>query len=434
MLPRSFLLPHRVTMYLLLRKWSKCPSWKKIMISLLTGILTGFIFKQKAAYLQPIGVVFIHLIQMLVVPVVFTAIVCAVISIKEAHKMKRFFSKAVFIYACTMMVSATIGIVVANSMGVGTGLSTFDPVKISHAASSVDHLSFGSILVNFVPTSPVEAFATNNVIQVVLFAFLFGLALRVVGDKAKPVQDFFHSLSQVVFQFAKIVVGFAPYGVFALIASVIGKYGVSILLSLLKLVAAVYVGCAVLIICVYGVVLRLNGMNPMQFLKHVSDALITAFTTSSSAATLPVTMRCASENLKIDRNVSDFLLPLGATLNLNGLALYLSTTAIFAAHLFGMTLGMSQYVTLVITIVFAAAGAAAIPSSGLIVMSAVMSSVGIPLTAIPIIAGADRFNDMAQTMTNVAGDLFASALVAKSEKMIVLDEEPAADGIVEPSV
>lgn len=403
----------------LIKGWFALPGWKKIIVGLLSGIVVGVIFKEKAAVLQPIGTIFIHLIQMLVVPVVFTAIICAVISIHNASKMKNFLSKALFVYACTMIISATIGIVIANALGVGYGLPAFAAEHASATMTPASHsLSLGEILINFVPVSPVAAFASNNVIQILLFAFLFGIAIRMVGKKAKIVQDVFIALSDVVFQFAKIVVGFAPYGVFALIASVIGRYGVSILISLTKLVVAVYLGCAILIIGVYAIVLWMNGFRPVDFFKKVTDALITAFTTSSSAATLPVTMRCARENLKINRSVSDFLLPLGATLNLNGLAIYLSVASIFAAHLYGVSMGMSQYFTLVITIVFAAAGAAAIPSSGLIVMSAVMSSVGIPLAAIPIIAGADRFNDMAQTMTNVAGDLFASTLVAKSEKMI----------------
>lgn len=400
------------------QKWFALPSWKKILIGLAAGIVTGIVLQNKAVYLQPIGTVFIHLIQMLVVPVVFTAIICAVISIQDASKMKVFLSKAIFVYACTMAVSATIGILIANAIGVGYDLPQLTAEHMHAAAAVTQHLSFGEILINFVPTSSVAAFAHNNVMQILLFAFLFGISLRMVGEKAKIVKDMFISLSDVVFQFAKIVIGFAPYGVFALIASVIGRYGVAILFSLFKLVAAVYLGCAILIIFVYGGMLWANGLRPKHFLSSVTDALITAFTTSSSAATLPVTMRCARDNLKINRSVSDFLLPLGATLNLNGLALYLSVAAIFAAHLFGVPLGLPQYVTLVITIVFAAAGAAAIPSSALIVMSAVMNSVGIPLTAIPIIAGADRFNDMAQTMTNVAGDLVAASLVAKSEKLI----------------
>lgn len=396
------------------KKWFALAGWKQIGCGLVAGIVTGLILKEKAEYLQPIGTMFIHAIQMLVVPVVMTAIVCAVISIQHLNKMGKMIVKALTVYGFTMAIAATIGILIANGLEVGKGFI----VEQTSEAITAHSLTLGEVLISFVPTSPVQAFATNNVMQILCFAFLFGIALRLVGEKGKPIQDLFISLSEVVFQFAKIVIGFAPYGVFALIACVIGRYGIAALLPLIKFVGAVYLSCGLLIVLVYSLLLLMNRINPYFFFRNVSEALITAFTTSSSAATLPVTMRCARENLKINRNVSDFLLPLGTTLNLNGLAIYLSVATIFAANIFGITLNLSQYISLVVTIVFTATGAAAIPGSALIVMSAVMNSVGVPLAALPIIAGVDRFNDMSQTMTNVAGDLFATTLVAKSEGMI----------------
>lgn len=409
----------------MLKNWINLAGWKKIMFGLVTGILTGLVLKEKAAFLEPIGTLFIHAIQMLVAPVVMTAIVCAVISVQDTGKIGKIIFKALFLYASIMAVAATIGIFIANQFAIG-----FDfPAPAQVAQAAIPHaLTLGDVLVSFVPTSPVQAFATNNVMQILCFSFLFGMALRLVGDKGKPVRDLFLSLSDVVFRFAKIIVGFAPYGVFALIACVIGRYGITALLPLIKFVGVVYFSCGLLILFVYSGILLINGINPLQFFKNISLPLITAFTTSSSAATLPVTMRCAREKLHINSSVSDFLLPLGTTLNLNGLAIYLSVATIFAAHMFGITLHFMQYVSLVITIVFTAAGAAAIPGSGLIVMSAIMGSVGIPLSVVPILAGVDRFNDMAQTMTNVAGDLVATALVAKSEKQMGrIDAETSAD-------
>lgn len=408
---------------MIMKKWFQLQGWQQIICGLIAGILAGLILREKAQFLQSVGIIFIHLIQMLVVPVVMTAIVCAVLSIHDFQKMGKIAAKALVIYGFTMAISATIGIVVANQLGVGLG---FAPASQHVAASATavlptsmsQPLTLGEILVNFVPTSPFQAFATNNVMQILCFAFLFGVAIRTVGKKAKPIEDLFLSLSDVVFRFAQIVVSFAPYGVFALMACVIGQYGLNALLPLLKFVIAVYVSNGLLILCVYTALLLINRISPKYFFSKVTDALITAYTTSSSAATLPVTMRCARENLKINRSVSDFLLPLGATLNLNGLSGYLAVSAVFAANMYGMSLTTSQYFTLVITTVFAAAGAAAIPGSALIVMSAVMNSVGIPLTALPIIAGVDRFNDMSSTMTNVTGDLVATTLVAKSEKMM----------------
>lgn len=400
----------------IIKSWFKLPQWKQIIIGLILGIMTGLLFKTKATYLLPIGTIFINAIQMLVAPVVMTAIVCAVIAVKDLNKMGTMVIKALTLYGVTMAISATLGILIANSLGIG-----FDfPMdkNIIQAAVAPQKLTLGEILTNFVPKSAVAAFSTNNVMQILFFALIFGIALRLSGEGGKPIRELFLSLSEVVFLFAKIVVGFAPYGVFALIAYVTGQYGINVILPLIKMVIAVYISCAILIFIVFSIFLIVNKINPIIFFSQITEPLIMAFTTSSSAATLPVTMRCARNNLNINQSISDFLLPLGTTLNLNGLAIYLSVAAVFAANMYGITLNLEQYITLIITIVFTCAGAAAIPSSALIVMSAVMSSVGIPLTAMPIIAGVDRFNDMAQTMTNVTGDLFATTLIAKSENML----------------
>lgn len=400
-----------------LKMWSQLAPWKKIVVALVGGILAGFLLGEKAAYLEPIGTVFIHAIQMLVAPLVSTAIICAVISLEDFSRMGRLVSKALLLYAAGMAAAASIGILVANTLGIGTGFSLGKDI----ADMSVNHpesFSLGDVLINFIPTSPVAAFASNHVMQILCFSVLFGIALKLTGEKGQPVQNFFKSLSHVVFKFAAVVIGFAPYGIFALIATVFGRYGIAVLLPLIKFVGAFYLSCFFLMVFFYGGLLLCNRLSPIWFFSRISTPLITAFTTSSSAATLPITMNCAQKGLKINANVADFLLPLGTTLNMNGLAIYLSTSTIFAANLFGIHLDFTQYISLVIAIIFTAAGAGAIPGSGLIVVSAVMSSVGVPLGALPLIAGVDRFNDMASTMTNVAGDLFSTTLVAKSEGMI----------------
>lgn len=398
--------------------WFRLASWKQIIVGLVAGIIVGLIFRDKATVLAPIGQVFIHGIQMLVVPVVVTAIICAITVSRDLSRVSRSVIKALIVYASTMSIAASIGILVANVMGVGFGIS-----MATNAAQTVTPhaLSFGEVLVNFVPSSPFQAFASNNVMQILCFSLLFGIAIRLVGPKAQPVKDLFVALSEVVFKFARIILSFAPYGIFALIACVFGQYGAQAFLPLVKFIASVYMACFLLLL-VFAAVLLIYRVAPLFFYRGVSSALITAFTTSSSAATLPVSMRCARENLKLDSNLSDFLLPLGVTLNLNGLAIYLSTAVIFAAHIYGVTLELSQYISIVITIVLTAMGAAAVPGSALIVMGAVMNSVGIPLGALPLIAGVDRFNDMAQTMTNVAGDLFSATVVAKSEGLMSLEK------------
>lgn len=391
--------------------------WKKILIGLIFGIFTGLIFKNRAEALQPIGLVFIHAIQLLVVPVVLTSIVCAILSLNSYKIVGRVLTKALMIYGISMAVAATIGIVIANLLNVGKGLVISSHTEFGLPAGfSTDGMSFANIILGIVPSSAVAAMANNNVLQILIFAVILGIALKNTGEAGKPVQELFVALSNVVFKFCEIIISFAPYGIFALIASVIGQYGLAALLPLFKLIVAVYLSCMCLIVIYYGGVLLLNGISPKFFFKNIINPVITAFTTSSSAATLPITMRTAKENLKLDASISDFMLPLGTSLNLNGLSIYLSVAAIFSAHLFGVTLDFYHYLALVFSIVIIAAGAAAVPGSALIVMGAIMQSAGIPIGALPLIAGVDRFNDMAQTTTNVIGDLFAAMIVAKSSE------------------
>lgn len=408
-------------------RWHQLALWKRILIGLILGIGSGLFFGKKAVVLEPIGFLFIHAIQLLVAPVVLTSIVCAILSLNSYKMVGNVLTKALAIYAISMAVSATIGILMANLLHVGEGFhvaATTATALALPSGFSTDGASFSNIILGIVPSSAFQALANNNVLQILIFAAILGVALKNSGDDAKPIKELFFAFSKVVFNFCHIVIGFAPYGIFALIASVFGQYGLSALLPLFKLIAAVYLGCLALIIFYYGGILLIRGISPIFFFKNILSPVITAFTTSSSAATLPITMRTAKENLKLDSAISDFMLPLGTTLNLNGLSIYLSVAAIFSAHLFGIQLHFHQYLFLVMSIVVIAAGAAAIPGSALVVMGAIMQSSGIPIAALPFIAGVDRFNDMAQTTTNVIGDLFAAAIVAKGSRLS--DEESEA--------
>lgn len=395
-----------------LRRWFQLPLWGQILIALVLGIATGLIGGHYVEPIQVVGLMFIHAIQMLVVPVVFTAIVCAVMSLDKLTQMKRLLFKALSLYGLSMIGAATIGVLCAILMAPGQGMV----LDLNTASTMVQHAPTASeVLIGFIPISPVAAFVENNVIQILIFAVLLGLSIRLTGEAAEPVAHLFQSFSKVVFKFSHIIISLSPYGVFALIAYVFGRYGLIVLLPLAKFVITVYVSCVLQLLLVYSLALLSNGISPVKFFKAIGQAMILSFTTSSSAATLPVTLKCAQENLKIPKDLAGFLLPLGTTFNLNGLSIYLAVATVFAANLYGIHLGLLQYCTVIITIVFTAMGAAAVPGSALIVMGAVMNSVGIPLGALPLIAGVDRLNDMAQTSTNVIGDLFATALVSKSE-------------------
>lgn len=402
--------------------WFRWPSWKQIFVALIAGILFGLVAGNYVDYIKPVGALFINAIHMIVAPVVFTAIVTAILSIKEESNVRRITLRAIFLYVIFMMLSATIGCLLAYFIGPG---HDFHSLFLSGGLVSPrlgPAPTVGGFIENLLPSNPVMPFLQGNVLQLILFAVLFATAIKLAGHAAEPVSRFFIALNKVIYQLTALVIWFAPYGIFALIAWTVGHFGVKVIAPLLALVGTVYLGCMMLLLVVYPLALALLARTKAKdFYKAIFPALAFAFTSSSSAATLPVTMRCSEENLGLPAHITKFLLPLGASFNLNGLSVYLSVATVFAANLYGVHLGLVQYLTIVMTITLTAMGAAAVPGSALIVMGAVMSSVGIPLSAIAVIAGVDRLNDMMQTSTNVAGDVCVSVIVAKNEKEERLD-------------
>lgn len=409
----------------LYKLFKNAESWQKIIFSLVLGIFVGALLGPKADYLKPVGTLFINAIHMIIVPIIFTSIVCAILSMDDPKKMGRIGIKAILIYTFSMIISAAIGLGVSAVIAPGEGLlqvgaHTIAP-QIGAAPTLVD------TIVNMVPSSPAGAFVSGNILQILVFSVFLGIAINLSGEKGLPVANFFRSFSSVAIKLTQMVMRFAPIGIFALIAWVCGVYGLHTLIPLIKLVGTVYLCCILLAIFYYSVVLVLFvRMSPLRFFKGILSALLFAYSTSSSAATLPVTMRCAEDNLGISKKLSGFLLPLGTTLNLNGLSIYLGAATVFAANMYGIHLGPLQYITIAISIVLTCMGAGGIPGSGIIVMGAVMGSVNLPLGAITLLAGVDRLNDMAQTTTNVMGDLFTATVIAKHEKEIQV-EEPIED-------
>lgn len=393
--------------------WSQLPAWQKILLAMMVGTLFGLLAGEKALYVKPVGILFINAIKMMIVPVVFTAIVCAILAMNNPQKMRRVGTKTLIVYVISMTVATIIGLGVATLIAPGNGLSL---------ASTSDALNIGKMptvlemITNLIPTNPFNAFATANILQLLVFAVFIGLAINMAGEKANPVKDLFNSLSTVVFKLTALVMSFAPYGIFALMATTAAEFGLQALLPLLKLILSGYLACLLLCIIFYMATLLLVArLSPLQFFRGIASAVIFAFSSSSSTATLPISVRCAEENLGISKGIAGFLLPLGTTLNLNGLAIYLSIAVVFAANIYGIELNLTHFITLVISIVLTSMGAGGIPGSAIIVMGAVMSSIGLPLGAIPLIAGVDRVIDMGMTATNVAGDLYAATVVAKSE-------------------
>ncbi|MDX5432391.1 MAG: dicarboxylate/amino acid:cation symporter [Halomonas sp.] len=328
-----------------LSPWTRLPLWKQIFIALVLGLSLGVVLNQVgradlAADIKPLGDLFIRGIKMLIVPLVFVSLVTGVASLNNLSKMGRLSFKTLLLYLGMTAVAIAIGLVLASVFqpGVGIELGTVAAVAVPEAPTAVE------TLLGLVPTNAVEAFAEGNVLQIIVFAILFGLCITLVGEKARPVREFFESAAEIIYRMTSIIIAFTPYGVFALMTWVAGTYGLEMLLPLAKVIGIVYLGCIVHAVVVYGGMLRfLARLNPLRYFQGSIEPIMLAFTSTSSAGTLPVTMMAAEQNLGVKRGVSSFVLPLGPTINMQGNALYQGVCAIFIAHAYGVYLGARAY-------------------------------------------------------------------------------------------
>ncbi|MGL6071922.1 dicarboxylate/amino acid:cation symporter [Craterilacuibacter sp.] len=390
---------------------SPLPMWAKILIGLVSGVAVGFLAGDWAHYLKPVGDLFITLIRMVVLPVIFVSLVCGVTAMRDLKKMGRVAGKTMLLYMLTMALAGALSMTIAGYLGIGSGLGYTLPA----VAQTAEVPSFVDTIMSIVPANPFKAFADGAILPVIVFAIFFGLSINLAGKQGEVVADFFRSLNHVVFQLVNIALAFAPYGVFALMAYVTADNGFAILSGLAALVGTIYFACFVMLTVVYSMLLLVFGLNPWHFIRKMLPVQLFAFSTTSSNATLPLNLKAAETQLGVHNSIASFVLPLGATVNMNGLATYLGAVAIFAANAYGIELSMMQKITVVLTTTLAAIGAAGVPGTGLVVMSLVLSSVGLPLEVIAAIAAVDRIIDMINTPTNVSGDTLAAVLVAKSE-------------------
>ncbi len=394
--------------------WRRLVLWQKIIIGLVAGLIVGSIVGEEIAtvWLKPIGTLFLNLIKMLIVPLIFSSLVVGLCSMDDIKKMGRIGAKTFAIYLCTTAVAITIGlfmgIVLQPGAGVDLGTATAMAPKVAP--------SFVDTLINIVPRNPAAAFSSANVLQIIFFAIMLGIAINMAGEKGKPVARFFDSFAEVMYRLTDIVISFAPFGVFGLMAWVSGKFGLEVLLPLSKIIGGVYVGALIHgVVVLGGTIMIFTKLSPVRFFRGITSAQAVAFTTTSSSGTLPVTLECVQKNLGVSKSISSFVLPLGATINMDGTALYQGVAALFVAQAFGIDLSTADYVTIILTSTLASIGSAGVPGAGLIMLTLVLSSVGLPLEGIAIIAGIDRILDMARTTVNVTGDAMVSVLIAKGE-------------------
>lgn len=408
-------------------KWKELQPWAKIILGMVLGILCGFYLGDQAKIFQPLGTMFINAVMMMVTPVVFVSLVCGVIAMKDPVKMGRIALKTFSIYFFSMSCAASIAILLCvNIFNPGKGLNIAH--SMSGAVSQMVNVSAGSkqvdlihTLINIIPSNILTSFAEGNILQIIVFAILFGVSINFSGDAAQPVEDFFNSLSAVVFKLVSIVMAAAPLGIFGLMAVVAGSHGIEVIASLFKLVAITYACFFIVMSFNYGIGLSLAKLNPLVFFRKMFEAQIVAFSTTSSAATLPVNMKVAEHKLGVSKSIASFVLPLGSTVNMDGLATSMAVTVIFTANLYGIDLSMGDYVTVVLTTTIAAIGCAGVPAAALIVLPMILSTVGLPLEVIGLIAAINRIVDMMSTTMNITGDTFAAVVVAKTEGELDMD-------------
>lgn len=400
----------------------------KIFIGLIAGVIVGWILGAAGAkgiandVIKPFGTLFINMIKMIIVPLVLSSLVVGAASVGDVKKLGRIGGKTMVYYLLTTAIAITIGLILGNIFKPGANVIVEAAKKAAEAPKAP---GIADVLLGIIPTNPIKALSDGNMLQIIAFAIFLGIGITLVGEKAKPVQNFFEGFAEVMYKITNIVMAYAPIGVFALIVPVVATYGADVLLPLLKVILAVYVGCILHALIVYSsTVYGFAKMSPLKFFKGILPAQVIAFTTCSSSGTLPATIKCTEENLGVSKQVSSFVLPLGATINMDGTALYQGVCALFVAQFFGIELTFAQQVMIVLTATLASIGTAGVPGGGLIMLTLVLQQAKLPLEGIALIAGIDRILDMARTAINVTGDASAAVIVAASEGELNIPASP----------
>lgn len=386
--------------------------WLKILIALILGVITGLLFGESAEILKPIGTIFLSLINMIIVLLVLSSMTVGITSIHDPKKLGRVGIKTLGLYLITTIIAIAIGLLFSKIFTLGEGLhleKTFE-VHVEKAPS------LSEIFLSVIPSNPIASLAQGNVLQIIVFALFLGVSINFAGEKGKPLLEVLESLADVMYRLTSIVMEFSPIGVFAIMASVSGAFGLQVLIPLVKFLLVYYGACIVHILLVFCSLLWFFArLHPWPFFRGMGDAIMVAFTTCSSTASLPVSMHCAQENLGVSKNISSFVLPLGSTVNMNGAALFQGMAAVFIAQAYGIDLGWQNLVTLVVTATLSAVGAAGIPGTGFIMLSVVFTSIGLPLEGLAMLAGIDRVREMGSTVLNILGDAVCAVYVAQKE-------------------
>lgn len=410
--------------------WSKYPLWLRILAALILGIAVGIIMPSIAMHFKILGDLFIRLIRMLILPLIFITIISGIVSIKsEGGLLGKILSGSVALYLTTSFFAITVGLLIATIIPMPAGLS----IPIADGSGGVAAAPTPSeVFLNLFPSNIASSMADGNIIQVIVFAIFLGMAIKLSGSRGDRISKLFTDGNVVIMLLTKWIIELAPFGVFGLISYTVATQGAAELLGLAGLVGVAFIAYAVHTLVVLGLFVHFSaGVSVYTFFSSIREAIIVSFSTASSSGTIPVSMRNVRENLNVPNHVSGIVMPLGATINMDGTSVFMGVCTVFLAGVYGVDLSMSDYILIVITGVLASIGTAGVPGAGVIMLGTVLTAVGLPLEGVLIILGVERILDMGRTSVNIIGDCAVSRIVSYRLKTFASEVEALEDDAVD---
>lgn len=396
----------------------------RVILGMVAGILTGFAIRTLFAdngfvdayivngLFEVGGQIFVASLKMLVVPLVFVSLVCGTSSLKDLSTLGRMGGKTLAFYVATTAIAITLALTMGTLFQPGAGAD----LTAASSFKSAEAPSLGQVIIDMFPTNPISAMAEGKTLQVIVFAVLFGIAISAAGKPGERIAAFFSDLNEVIMKLVAILMNLAPYGVFFLMAKLFTGLGLSAIFNLAEYFVVLAGTLLLHGLVTYSLMLKgFTGLNPITFLRKMEDAIMFAFSTASSNATIPVTMETAKHRMGVENRVSSFTVPLGATVNMDGTAIMQGVATAFIAQAFNIDLTMGDYLMVIMTATLASIGTAGVPGVGLVMLAMVLNQVGLPLEGIALIMGVDRLLDMIRTAVNITGDSAVTIIVAKSE-------------------
>ncbi|EPR7135172.1 dicarboxylate/amino acid:cation symporter [Vibrio vulnificus] len=402
----------------------------RVILGMVAGILTGFAIRALFAdngfvdayivngLFEVGGKIFIASLKMLVVPLIFVSLVCGTSSLKDISTLGRMGGKTLAFYITTTAVAITLALTMGTVFQPGAGAD----LTAASSFKSAEAPSLGQVIIDMFPTNPISAMAEGKTLQVIVFALLFGIAISAAGKPGERIAAIFSDLNEVIMKLVALLMNLAPYGVFFLMAKLFTGLGLGAIINLGEYFLVLTATLLIHGLVTYSLMLKgFTGLNPLTFLKKMEDAIMFAFSTASSNATIPATMETVKNRLGVDNKIASFTVPLGATVNMDGTAIMQGVATAFIAQAFNIDLSMSDYVMVILTATLASIGTAGVPGVGLVMLAMVLNQVGLPLEGIALIMGVDRLLDMIRTAVNITGDACVSVIVAKSEGALDLE-------------